>query len=133
MRLALPQAGLGFVLRISPDAPDKDLQAGIWTRAQCFAGSLFAQNPAESKPQMFTGRRFFRDANTGAGQGFTDLTAVVQLHLRGAILADGPRVANFDSEVPALNRRELGAIPRRPTSLRSQRSESMAAAPKPCA
>ena len=27
------------------------------------------------------------------------------------------RVANFDSEVPALNRRELGAIPRRPTIL----------------
>ena len=27
------------------------------------------------------------------------------------------RVANFDSEVPALNRRELGAIPRQPTIL----------------
>jgi len=25
-------------------------------------------------------------------------------------------VANFDSEVPALNRRELGAIPRQPTN-----------------
>ena len=28
------------------------------------------------------------------------------------------RVANFDSEVPALNRRELGANPRQPTTLR---------------
>ena len=28
------------------------------------------------------------------------------------------RVANFDSEVPALNRRELGAIPRQPTNLK---------------
>src|SRR5882724_1380583 len=54
----------------------------------------------------------FRDANTGAGQDFTGLTAVVQLHLRVRV-----RVANFDSEVPALNRRELGAIPRRPTTL----------------
>ena len=34
------------------------------------------------------------------------------------------RVANFDSEVPALNRRELGANPRQPTRLRSLRSTS---------
>jgi hypothetical protein len=54
----------------------------------------------------------FRDANTGAGQDFTDLAAVVQLHLRVRVW-----VANFDSEVPALNRRELGAIPRQPTIL----------------
>src|ERR1019366_9883791 len=30
-------------------------------------------------------------------------------------LRTATRVANFDSEVPALNRRELGAIPRQPT------------------
>ena len=53
----------------------------------------------------------FRDANTGAGQDFTGLTAAVQLRLRVRV-----RVANFDSEVPALNRRELGAIPRQPTN-----------------
>jgi hypothetical protein len=41
------------------------------------------------------------------------------------------RVANFDSEAPALNRRELGANPWQPTSLRSQRSKSEAAAPEP--
>ena len=40
------------------------------------------------------------------------------------------RVANFDSEVPALNRRELGANPRQPTILRSQHSKREAAAPK---
>ena len=31
----------------------------------------------------------FRDANTGAGQNFTGLTAAVQLRLRVAVLADG--------------------------------------------
>ena len=56
------------------------------------------------------GAPIFRDVNTGAGHDFTGLTAVVQLRLSRCV-----RVANFDSEVPALNRRELGAIPRRPT------------------
>ena len=41
-----------------------------------------------------------------------ELAAVVQLHLRVRVW-----VANFDSEVPAINRRELGAIPRQPTIL----------------
>jgi hypothetical protein len=40
------------------------------------------------------------------------LAAVVQLRLRVAVHF---WVANFDSEVPALNRRERGANPRRPT------------------
>ena len=54
--------------------------------------------------------------NPGVDQNFTDLAAVVQLRLRVAVFADGhQRVANFDSEVPALNRRELGANPRQPT------------------
>ncbi len=43
-------------------------------------------------------------------RSFTNLAAVVQLRLRVRAW-----VANFDSEVPALNRRELGANPRRPT------------------
>jgi len=34
---------------------------------------------------------------------------------RGPCGRPQPRVANFDSEVPALNRRELGANPRQPT------------------
>ena len=54
--------------------------------------------------------------NPGVDQNFTDLAAVVQLRPAGR---DRAWVANFDSEVPALNRRELGANPRRPTSLRS--------------
>ena len=41
----------------------------------------------------------------------TGLAAAVQLRLRVAFFW----VANFDSEVPALNRRELGSNPRRPT------------------
>ena len=53
----------------------------------------------------------FRDANTGASQDFTDLAAVVQLRLRVAVVF---WVANFYIEVPALNRRERGAIPWRP-------------------
>ena len=55
--------------------------------------------------------------NPGVDQNFTDLAAVVQLRLRVAVFADGhqPWVVNFDSEVPALNRRELGATPRHPT------------------
>ena len=53
--------------------------------------------------------------NPGVDQNFTDLAAVVQIRLRVAVFADGSRVANFDSEVPALNRRELGANPRQPT------------------
>ena len=52
----------------------------------------------------------FRDTNPGAGQDF---------HRPGCGGSTPPscrvRVANFDSEVPALNRRELGANPRRPT------------------
>src|SRR6266581_2722106 len=51
-----------------------------------------------------------RDANTGAGQDFTGLAVAVQLRLRVAF-----RVANFNSEAPALNRREHGANPWRPT------------------
>src|SRR5688572_23502842 len=35
-------------------------------------------------------------------------------------LQTATRVATFDSEVPALNRRELGANPRQPTILRSE-------------
>ena len=53
--------------------------------------------------------------NPGVDQNFTDLAAVVQLRLRVAVLQTAIRVANFDSEVPALNRRELGANPRQPT------------------
>ena len=33
-------------------------------------------------------------------------------------LQTATRVANFDREVPVLNRRELGAIPRQPTILK---------------
>src|SRR5207249_10616824 len=51
-----------------------------------------------------------RDANTGAGKDITGLAAEVQLRLRVA-----PRVANFDSEAPALTRMEHGANPWRPT------------------
>lgn len=53
-----------------------------------------------------------RDANTGAGQDLTGLAAAVRLRLRVASLS---WVANFDSEVPALTRREHGANPWRPT------------------
>jgi hypothetical protein len=64
--------------------------------------------------------RFFRDANTGDGQGFTDLTVAVQLRLRVRVW-----VANFDSEAPALNRMEHGANPWQPTNFegRSQDEE----------
>ena len=58
-------------------------------------------------------RPFLATRNPGAGQDFTNLAAAVQLRLRVAFW-----VANFDSEVPALNRRELGANPRRPTIFR---------------
>src|SRR6266446_4657611 len=55
-------------------------------------------------------RAISRDANTGAGKDITGLVAAVELRLRVAF-----RVANFDSEAPALNRREHGANPWRPT------------------
>src|SRR5882724_2851358 len=55
---------------------------------------------------------FSATRNPGVDQNFTDLAAVVQLRPAGP---DRAWVANFDSEVPALNRRELGANPRRPT------------------
>ena len=49
----------------------------------------------------------------GAGQDVTGLTAAVQLRLRVAVLANGhPKVANFDSEVLALTRREAPACGR---------------------
>src|SRR5882762_10103576 len=48
--------------------------------------------------------------NPGVDQNFTDLAAVVQLRLRVAL-----GLQTLTSEVPALNRRELGANPRRPT------------------
>jgi hypothetical protein len=50
----------------------------------------------------------FATRNPGAGEDFTDLAAAVQLRLRVAILLGSPsRVANFGSEIPALNRREV--------------------------
>ena len=51
--------------------------------------------------------------NPGVSQDLTGMAAAVQLRLRNW-------VANFDSEVPALNRRELGANPRRPTNLNEE-------------
>ena len=55
---------------------------------------------------------FFATRNPGAGQDFT-----AWLRRFNSAFAFA-WVVNFDSEVPALNRRELGANPRRPTSLR---------------
>ena len=52
----------------------------------------------------------FSRRETGAGHDFTGLTAAVQLRHR---VASG--LQTLISEVPALNRRELGANPRRPT------------------
>ena len=49
----------------------------------------------------------FRDANTGAGQGFTDLAAVVDSTFASRSLRMATRVANLDSKVPALNRQEV--------------------------
>jgi hypothetical protein len=55
----------------------------------------------------------FCDAKSRCQRSLTDFAAAVQLRLRARYFC---RVANFDSEVPALTRRKLGAIPRRPTN-----------------
>ena len=91
--------------------------------------------PSESGPPAETahGRRCLRTA-TKPGVGFSALgipflrreipvpvmTSQAWLRRFNSALASrslqtATRVANFDSEVPALNRRELGANPRRPT------------------
>ena len=60
----------------------------------------------------------FATRNPGAGQGFIAWLRrpACGIRLRVAILSDGHVwVANFDSEVPALNRREHGANPWQPT------------------
>jgi len=53
MRLALPQAG-SVPLKASPDAPDKDLKAGTWTRAYCLAMVFLAQAGAGFNGKLFT-------------------------------------------------------------------------------
>ena len=44
--------------------------------------NLFCTEPGGKQAADVHKPHSFRDANTGAGQGFTDLTAVVQLRLR---------------------------------------------------
>ena len=61
---------------------DQFLLAGTHCRMSPILGCVAAQ-PC----------RDFRNANTGAGQDFTGLTAVVQLRLRVAILSDGDRAS----------------------------------------
>ena len=64
--------------------------------------------------------KFFRDAKSRCRSGLHSpgcggsTPPSCSRSLRTATIL---RVANFDSEVPALNRRELGANPRRPTIL----------------
>ena len=68
----------------------------------------------------------FRAARIPVRSGLTDLTGWSHLTQAGPAtghVALGPSqpVANFPSEVPALNRRELGASPRRPTISEEER------------
>ncbi len=45
--------------------------------------------PGQLSPRLRLGKPLFRNANTGAGQDFTGLTAAVQLRLRVAVPVDG--------------------------------------------
>jgi hypothetical protein len=70
--------------------------------------------PVQPSPRLRPGKPYYATRNPGAGEDFTDLAAAVQLRLRvavsfqTAIIADGhTRVANFDSEAPALTWTEV--------------------------
>src|SRR5439155_12015437 len=87
------------------------VQHGIpFLRAKVLRDTRRSSKP-EYRARYPDARPFHATRNTGAGQDFTDLAAAVQLRLRVA-----SRVANFDSEAPALTRMEHGANPWRPTN-----------------
>ena len=81
--------------------------------------------PAETPHGRINGRAsasvrlgfHFLRREPGDGHDFTGLAGRFNSAFASRSLQTAIWVANFDSEVPALNRRELGANPRRPTNL----------------